>query len=148
MITSGPMQPSALGAAIASADIHLSSEISNMQEDLQENIQYTNILFNKCGLPLVAQNDTPIFFVGVGLPKVGYNLVKRILNEGMYSNLGIFPAVPLKNTGVRFTITRLHTFKQIEEFAEVVSHHYPLALEEEGSSKNEVHVAFGMKTEK
>jgi 7-keto-8-aminopelargonate synthetase-like enzyme len=45
MITSGPMQPAALGAAIASADIHLSKEIKDMQNDLHDNIKYAN-LFN------------------------------------------------------------------------------------------------------
>ncbi len=146
LITSGPMQPAALGAAIASADIHLSHEITEMQMDLQENIKYTNLLFTKCGLPLVANNDTPIFFVGVGLPKVGYNLVKRVLDEGAYTNIGIFPAVPMKNTGVRFTITRLHTFEQIEQFTEIMAHHYPLALNEEGYTLSEVKTAFGFKS--
>jgi 7-keto-8-aminopelargonate synthetase-like enzyme len=144
MITSGPMQPAALGAAIASADIHISSEITKMQEDLHENIKYTNAVFNACDLPLVAHNDTPIFFVGAGLPKVGYNLVKRMMTEGMYTNIGAFPAVPMKNTGLRFTITKLHTFEQISKLAEAMAHHYPLALEEEGYSLEEVKTAFKM----
>jgi hypothetical protein len=38
-----------------------------------------------------------------------------MLDDGFYTNLGAFPAVPIKNTGVRFTITRLHTFEQIEK---------------------------------
>lgn len=146
MITSGPMQPAALGAAVASADIHLSGEIKQLQTDLQENIKYTNMLLKKCRLPLVEFNDTPVFFVGVGLPKVGYNLVKKLLDQGMYANLGIFPAVPMKNTGVRFTITSLHTFEQIEEFVETLAACFPVALSEEGSSLKDVQQAFGMQT--
>lgn len=147
MITSGPMQPAALGAAVASADIHLSGEIVQLQTDLKENIKYTNMLLKKCKLPLVEFNDTPVFFVGVGLPKVGYNLVKKLLDQGMYANLGIFPAVPMKNTGVRFTITSLHTFEQIEEFVEALAACFPVALAEEESSLREVQLAFGMPTD-
>lgn len=147
MITSGPMQPAALGAAIASADIHLSDEINSMRNELHENIKYTNLLFKKLGIPLASENDTPIFFIAVGLPKMGYNLVNRAKSEGFYTNLGIFPAVPIKNTGVRFTITRQHTFEQIERFAEMIAFHYPLALEEEKYSLDEVRKVFGLKTE-
>ena len=144
LITSGPMQPAALGAAIASASIHLSNEIYTMQEDLKENIKYTNLMLEKHGLPNVAPSDSPIFFIGVSLPKVGYNLIKRMMKEGYYMNLGIFPAVPMKNTGVRFTITRLHTFEQIESMVAAMAHHYPKALEEEGFSMDQVYDAFKM----
>lgn len=148
LITSGPMQPAALGAAIASADIHLSTEINEMQEELHENIKYTNLLFKKMGVPLASENDTSVFFIAVGLPKVGYDLVNRAKSEGFYTNLGIFPAVPIKNTGVRFTITRKHTFEQIEKFAEIIAHHYPLALKESNYSIQEVRKVFGLKEEK
>ena len=142
LITSGPMQPSALSAALACADLHLSGEIHEYQEELQENIRYTHLLLKKYGLPNMAEEATPIFFVAVGLPKVGYNLIHRMLEEGFYLNLGIFPAVPIKNTGVRFTITRLHTFEQIEAMVKVLAYHYPLALAEESSSIEQVYEAF------
>ncbi len=105
LITSGPMQPAALGAALAAADIHLSEEISQMQEDLHENIKYANLMIKKAGLPLIKDLDSPVFFIGVCLPKIGYQLIKNMLDDGYYTNLGAFPAVPMKNTGVRFTIT-------------------------------------------
>jgi 7-keto-8-aminopelargonate synthetase-like enzyme len=142
LITSGPMQPSALAAALACADLHLSGEIQAYQEELHENIRYANLLLKKHGLPNLAEPTTPIFFVAVGLPKVGYNLVNRMLEEGFYLNLGIFPAVPIKNTGVRFTITRLHTFEQIEAMIKAMAHHYQLALAEEAVTLEQVYQAF------
>ncbi|PCH97993.1 MAG: aminotransferase class I/II, partial [Bacteroidetes bacterium] len=145
LVTSGPMQPATLGAAIGSAKIHLSDEIYTMQEALQENIKYCNLLIKHHGLPIVAETETPVFFIGVGLPKLGYNLIHRMLKEGYYLNLGMFPAVPMKNTGVRFTITRLHTFRQIERMVETLAHHYPKALKEEGFSMEKVYQAFNMK---
>ena len=143
-ITSGPMQPSQLGAAIAAAKIHLSNEIYSLQEDLHENIKFAGMMLKKYELPLVAETNSPVFFVGVSLPKLGYSMVKRMLDEGYYLNLGIFPAVPIKNTGIRFTITRLHTFKQIESMIATMAHHLPIAMAEEGISLKQIYKAFRM----
>ncbi|MEO6302209.1 MAG: aminotransferase class I/II, partial [Bacteroidia bacterium] len=68
--------------------------------------------------------------------------VHRMLNEGYYLNLGIFPAVPMKNTGIRFTITCLHTFTQIEKMIERMAHHLSIAMEEEGINLPQIYSAF------
>jgi 7-keto-8-aminopelargonate synthetase-like enzyme/predicted N-acyltransferase len=146
MITSGPMQPGALGAALASADIHLSSEITDMQRQLHENIKYANLMIHKAQLPLIKDLDSPVFFVGVGLPKVGYNLIRNMMNDGYYTNLGAFPAVPMKNTGVRFTITRLHTFKQIEGMVESMNYHFDKVLKEQNFSRELIYKSFKMES--
>jgi len=144
LITSGPMQPSQLGAAVAAAKIHLSGEIYDMQEELRERIKFANLMLKKYNLPVIAENDSAVFFVGVHLPKVGYNMVRRMLDAGYYVNLGIFPAVPMKNTGIRFTITRLHTFSQIEQMIRTMSEELPKALNEEGVSYEDIYKAFRM----
>lgn len=148
MITSGPMQPAALGAALASADIHLSDEIKIMQTDLHENIKYANLMIKKAGLPLIKDLDSPVFFVGVGLPKVGYQLIKKMMDDGYYTNLGAFPAVPMKNTGVRFTITRLQTFSQIEGMVKSMASHFDQVLEEQNFSREHIYKAFKMDSPK
>lgn len=147
MITSGPIQPAVLGASIASSKIHLSPDIEDFQTDLHQNIKYANTLLNKFQLPLLNTNDSPIFFIGAGLPKTGRNIVNRMMNEGIYQNIGVFPAVPIKNTGIRFTITKLHTFEQIEHMVEALAHHYPLALEEEKVSMDNICRNFNLPTE-
>lgn len=144
LITSGPMQPATLGAAIASAQIHLSAEICEMQEDLQENIRFAQLMLKKYSLPVVSSAGAAVFFVGVSLPKMGYNMVKRMLNAGYYLNLGIFPAVPMKNTGIRFTITRLHTFTQIESMIATMAGEFTAALKEEGLTMPQIYKAFKM----
>ena len=63
LITSGPMQPSALGAANAVADLHLSGEITELQEDLQENILYANLLLKRYKLPNLSNDNSPIFLL-------------------------------------------------------------------------------------
>jgi 7-keto-8-aminopelargonate synthetase-like enzyme len=144
LITSGPMQPAQLGSAVAAAKIHLSNEIYSMQEDLQEKIKFTNLMLKKYHLPVIAENNAAIFFVGVHLPKVGYNMVRRMLEAGYYVNLGIFPAVPMKNTGIRFTITRLHTYSQIEQLVATLAEELPKALKEEGVTYEDIYKAFKM----
>ena len=144
LITSGPLQPAQLGAAVAAATIHLTDEIYSMQEDLQERIKFTNLMLKKYHLPVIAENNAAIFFVGVHLPKVGYNMVRRMLEAGYYVNLGIFPAVPMKNTGIRFTITRLHTFSQIEDMVRTMAEELPKALKEEGVTIEDIYKAFKM----
>lgn len=144
LITSGPLQPGTLGAAIASADIHLSDEIITMQQELQDRITYTQIMLKKCGLPVISNACSPVFFVAVSLPKIGYKMIEKMLDSGYYLNLGIFPAVPMKNTGIRFTITRLHTFSQIDGMIADLSKHYRETLEDESFSINEVYKAFKM----
>jgi hypothetical protein len=47
MIFSGPIQPPMLGAAIASARIHLSPEIVQLQKELQERISLCNRLLKE-----------------------------------------------------------------------------------------------------
>ena len=93
-------------------------------------------------MPLVHFNDTPIFFVGVGLPSVGNNLLQKMKSDGFYQNLGIFPAVPMKNTGVRFTITRLNTYKQIDNMVIQLAKNFNLAMTEENYTMEKLSKAF------
>jgi 7-keto-8-aminopelargonate synthetase-like enzyme len=142
LLSSGPMQPSALGAAIASAKIHLSDEIIKMQDKLKDNIEFTLLMLQEYHLPLISKAGAAIFFVGVSLPKLGHNLVKRMLDAGFYVNLGVFPTVPMKQTGIRFTITRLHTFKEIERMVSTLAREFQLAMKEENITLPEIFKAF------
>lgn len=141
-IFSGPHQIPVLGAGIASAKILLSDEIYEKQAALAEKINYCHELLMAHNLPVVSNPNTPIFFVGLGLVRVGYNLVKRMLGEGCFVNLSAFPAVPETCTGVRFTITLHHTKEDIEKLVKGLAYHFPRALEEEGRTINDVYRSF------
>lgn len=145
MITSGPMQPGSLGAAIAAAKIHLSDEIYALQEELHDKIRYTTMRLKKLGLPVVSRPGAAVFYVGLGLPRLGYRLVKKMLDAGYYVNLGIFPAVPLRQTGVRFTITRLHRFAQIEAMVLALARAFDEVTTEENFGLPEIYKAFRLK---
>lgn len=145
MVTSGPLQPANLGAGIAVAKIHLTNEIYELQQGLIDNINYTNLMLQNSNLPIVFNSKTPIFFIGTSLPKIAYKIIQRMLADGFYLNLGMFPAVPMKNTGVRFTITRLHTFDQIEAMVKSLERHYFDVINEENFSFNNIYNAFKIK---
>lgn len=97
---SGPQQPAVVGASVASAKIHLSDEIYTKQASLSTLVQECNKIIHQYGLPVISTSHIPIFFIGLGLPKVGYSMVKKLMDDGLYTNLGIFPAVPKNCTGI------------------------------------------------
>lgn len=142
LIFSLPLTPPVIGAAIASAKIHLSDEITIMQKELRENIDYCNQLISKTDLPIISDPLTPIFFVGMGQPKVGFNMVKRLLDDGFFVNLAMFPAVSIRNTGIRFSISRQVQKSEIKNFVDALVYYYPEVLTEEGKTINDVNKAF------
>ncbi len=141
---SHPIPPPMMGASIASAEIHLSAEIYELQNSLKSKLEYAKELIYQSNLPLVSNPETPIFFVGTGQPTVGYNLNNRILTDGFYITIGLFPAVPIKNTGLRFTINNHLSKPQIKAFIDSLNFHYPKVLKEEGKTMNDVLKAFKM----
>ncbi|WP_026979092.1 aminotransferase class I/II-fold pyridoxal phosphate-dependent enzyme [Flavobacterium tegetincola] len=143
---SAQLEPASVAAAIASAKIHLSPEITMMQEGLAEKINYFNNLMAIDNLPIVAKNDTPVCFFGMGTPLTAYNLMHRLFNEGFFLNLGMYPAVPIKNTGIRITLSSHNRKEDIKLLAEALMYHYPKALEETQTTDNKVREAFGLQT--
>jgi 7-keto-8-aminopelargonate synthetase-like enzyme len=138
MIFSGPIQPPVLGAAIASARLHLSEEITVLQQELRDRIRLFNHLMQEKALPLISPALTPIRFVPTGLTPVAHNLMHRLVEDGFFPNIAGFPATPLKNSGIRITITRHHTSNDIRSLVDALAYHLPLALEEEGSSLDDI----------
>lgn len=138
------LEPATVGAAIASAKIHLSAEIYQLQQALQANIQYLYKLLIATDIPLVAHHQTPIFYIAAGMPITGYELIRRMKEDGFYINIGIFPGVPIKQTGLRITVSRLHTKAQLKALVEALEYHYPLALSATGVTQNEVRSLFQM----
>jgi len=139
---SAQLEPASVAAAMASAQIHLSPEIYELQQELRERIDYFNACLSSTELPLIDQNESPVFYIGTGMPKTGYNFVNRLMREGFYVNLGIFPAVPVKNTGVRITISRHNQKEEIKGLVDAMEHHFPLSLEETGTNSERVFHAF------
>jgi 7-keto-8-aminopelargonate synthetase-like enzyme len=105
LIFSGPLQPALLGAAIASAQVHLSSEIEARQRALRERISAFNRLAAARGLPLGSTTATPIRFVGTGDNDATYRMAAQLMSDGFYVNTAVFPAVSRGHGGLRIALT-------------------------------------------
>lgn len=138
------IEPATLGAAIASARIHLSEEIYTLQQELQRRIAYFNQLLRKTDLPLVHECESPIFYIGTGTMDMGNHLVQALLSDGIYVNLATFPAVPAKNIGVRITISLSNSYEDIEELVRKLKLHFDMAMAATGQTQENIRKAFKM----
>lgn len=142
VIFTGPIAPPALGSILASADIHLSDEIYQLQGELQSRIRFFNEVANGLKLPLIAENDTPIFYIGVGKPEVGFDLCKAMMAKGHYLGLALYPAVSMNNTGLRATITLRHSEKDIEIMLQTLARLLPRILTKHRTSMDRINRYF------
>ncbi len=138
----GPVQPPMLGAAIASADLHLSPEIATFQQQLNDGVAHFNHELTHRKLPLLEENGTPIFFIKGGPIRMSYAVVQRLMNEGFFLTVATYPAVPLKRSGVRLSITRHHSLADLTALSQALEHHYPRALEDVGLTLADVEREF------
>jgi 7-keto-8-aminopelargonate synthetase-like enzyme len=109
MIFSGPLQPALLGAAIASARVHLSSELEERKTELMARIRLFNALAKEHELPLGSADETPIRFVGIGSNEATYRAAEDLMRDGFYINTAVFPAVSKGAGGLRIALTVHHT---------------------------------------
>ena len=144
LIFTGPLQPSILGAAIASAKIHLSEEITDLQTNLKGKISYFYQKAKELDLPILGNGGSPIFFLGVGKPEVGFKIVEGLKNKGIFSCIAVYPSVPIQRTGIRILLTVHHTKEDIDHLLEAASEELGKALAEEKLSRKEIDRRFGL----
>jgi 7-keto-8-aminopelargonate synthetase-like enzyme len=119
----GPINPPTLGAAIASADIHLSDEIIDRQEGMRRRIALVIDACSELGLPLASLDPTPIFFVPVGRTDLMIDLGEKMVADGFYLNPAAWPAVPHRRAGLRFTVTDSVALATIEDMLSSLHSH-------------------------
>lgn len=138
------MEPPILGAAVASARLHMSEVFSTYQDELRSKIRYCQELMQERELPLIHFNDSPICFIGVGTMELGNLLVDSLIKDGVYVNLAPFPGVPAKNVGLRVTISRHNSKEDIETLVNKLDHHFKKGLIATGLSTDQIYRAFKM----
>ena len=106
MIFSGPISPPILGAAIASAKIHLARELKHMQNEIKELIIYFKKRCQENNLPLANDDITPIQIIKTGDSKRTFYIAERLIDQGCFITSAIYPAVAKGNEGIRITLTR------------------------------------------
>ena len=122
--------------------------MENIQRDLHERMKYYIGLANKLEIPLVRQDLTPIFFVGVGNVDVGYRICQRVLESGFYLNIAAFPSVPYNNTGLRMTITRHQEYEDIEKLLHTIAQVMDEETEKAGYRKADIFKSFKIQPQK
>lgn len=140
--SSGPLQPAVLGAAVASAKIHLSSDIYTLQEELAKRVMYASKLFKETSLPLISNFESGIFFVGTSRAEIAYLVMEKMIKRGFLLNIGVFPAVSKKHSGVRFTISVLQSFEQIEMMISALDEVFSEVLKDQQYSVEQINDAF------
>jgi 7-keto-8-aminopelargonate synthetase-like enzyme len=142
MTFSGPLQPPMLGACVASARVHLSDEIVERQAKLAELVGYANTKFHAVGLPLLVENESPIFFVRCGIPRISAEVAQRVAKDGLYVNVSMYPSVPMRRSGIRVSITAAHTHADVDRAVDSIAVHLPAVLAEEGMTRAELESLF------
>jgi len=105
MVFSGAVQPALLGAAVASARLHLSPELATLQAELMTRLELTVSEARKLNVPLGVESLNPVFFLRGGSTKNCFSMVNSLRERGACVCAAMFPIVPRGNAGVRFTIT-------------------------------------------
>lgn len=105
MLFSGPIQPPMLGAAVASAKVHLTPGHAVAQAELLSRIDHALTRAEVLGLPIMTHHRTPIFFVPCDSFDEMMNRVRKLFSDGFCVCPSAFPAVPINRPGIRFTIT-------------------------------------------
>ena len=125
MLFSGPIQPPMLGAAVASARLHLDAAFPQLQAELDERIAAAKEAIARFELPVVTTDSTPIFMVQFEAQRAAQRAILELRERGAYCCLSTFPAVPMDRPSLRFTVSRHNSVADIREFvaelAEVVA---------------------------
>ncbi|BCE02850.1 aminotransferase class I/II-fold pyridoxal phosphate-dependent enzyme [Marinicellulosiphila megalodicopiae] len=147
LIFSGPIQPPMLGAAINSAKLHLNGEVGKRQKKLAILTKICSDQFKQLSLPDISNPSTPIFYIATSLLDSGFELVNKMMQKGKYVNIGLYPAVPIANTGVRFTLnTHLHE-QDVRDLCLDLANAYSESLYSKGANVNQVIDAFNLNTD-
>ncbi len=126
-----------LGSGIASAKIHLSDEIYMKQDIVLKNIQLFIEEARINNLPVLDYSETPVFYLNFGSNDFAININQKLRALGYYGNLGIYPAVPYKNAGMRISITSEHSSQDIIGLVNAISIAFKQVLKENNKSLDE-----------
>jgi len=112
LIFSASMTPASVGSTLAALDI-IESEPYHM-ERLWANTRYAKELLLVNGFDL-GHTESPILPIYIRDDPKTFMMTKLLLEEGVFVNPVVSPAVRPDETLIRFSLMATHTFSQIEE---------------------------------
>ncbi len=110
-IFSASLPPASTASVIAALDVI--EEEPEIVQHLWDNANLSIELFNHYGID-IGNSETPIIPVYIRDNEKTFLLTKMLLDEGIFVNPVISPAVPPEHSLLRFTLMSTHTKEQIE----------------------------------
>ena len=140
---SGPIQPPMLGAAVASARLHLSDEIYLHQVTLRDRVALANRLLREAHLEPLVENETPIFFLPLGAPAVTYDLAAALRDaHDIHATVALFPGVPVRRSGLRLAVTAAHSEADVHRLVGALEAEAPAVFARHGLTRERVRGRF------
>jgi 7-keto-8-aminopelargonate synthetase-like enzyme len=121
MVFSGPIQPPMLGAAVASAKLHLEPGFETMQAELHERIKTARAAIARHRVPVATEDWTPICMVQFDSAERARRAVGDLIARGYYACYSAFPAVPIDRPSLRFTLSRHNDLAEVARFVETLA---------------------------
>ncbi len=134
MLFSGPIQPPMLGAAVASARLHMSEDFPKLQAELDARLSLCMRQLEKTQLDLSSLQRSPIFQAQCDSPRIAFAVANKMRARGFYCCVCVFPAVPMNRPGLRFTVTRHNDLEDIGQFVSTLAESFDEAKRELGGS--------------
>jgi len=94
----------AVGAALASAEIHATPELQKLQHSLRNNMK----LFDNLIPTETSGSELPIRIVRIGNEEEAIAKGEHLLHQGHYTSVVFFPTVPRGQAALRMSITSAH----------------------------------------
>ena len=118
LIFSASIAPGNAAAVIAALDL-IQSEPERIQK-LWDNTHHALKLLKEAGFD-TGHTETPIIPIYVRDDYKTFQLTKELLEEGIFVNPVVSPAVPSSSSLIRYSLMSTHTFAQIEESVEKIA---------------------------
>ncbi|WP_118951925.1 serine palmitoyltransferase [Taibaiella helva] len=118
LLFSASMTPAAVASTLAALDL-MENEPGHM-ERLWQNTAYARKLLLEAGLD-IGNTVSPILPIYIRDNAKTFLLTKILLDQGVFVNPVVSPAVPSDESLIRLSIMAIHTFSQIEEAVTKIS---------------------------
>ncbi|WP_409307712.1 aminotransferase class I/II-fold pyridoxal phosphate-dependent enzyme [Pseudomonas putida] len=111
------LNPAAIGAAMASLEIHRSTELATLQCRLADNIT----LFDQLVPTEYAGTPSPIRVMPMASPEMAVRVSEAVFQQGYYTSAVFFPIVARNKSGLRVMLRADMTELDIRSFCSIVA---------------------------
>ncbi len=118
LIFSASITPASTASVIAALDVM--AEETWRKDQLWANTHRALDGFRKAGFD-IGKTETPIIPLFVRDNEKTFMLTRKLMDDGVFVNPVVSPAVPPEDTLIRFSLMATHTFEQIDEAIEKIT---------------------------